>query len=96
MAPTKICFSIVVNKIDRPVELHIHRGVKGTNGDVVVPFIPPPNGNPGFNAGCTAGINPLLVNRIKRTPNAYYINVHTVAFPEGALRGQLFVPQPPP
>jgi hypothetical protein len=92
VSPTKICFSVIVSKIDKPTEFHIHQGVKGTNGDVAVPFVPPPGGNPGFNAGCTSGLSPLLVNRIRRNPTAYYVNVHTAAFPEGAVRGQLFDP----
>jgi hypothetical protein len=92
---TTICFAIVVNKIDKPVEFHIHKGVKGTNGDVVVPFVPPRTGKPGFASGCTSGLDPRLVQKIKKTPNAYYVNVHTAAFPEGAIRGQLFVPTPP-
>ena len=41
VSPTKICFGIVVSKIDKPTEFHIHKGAKGTNGDVVIPFIPP-------------------------------------------------------
>ena len=46
VSPTKICFGIVVNKIDKPVEFHIHKGVKGTNGDVVIPFLPPRTATP--------------------------------------------------
>jgi hypothetical protein len=95
VSPTTICFAIIVNKIDKPVEFHIHQGVKGTNGNVVVPFVPPRSGNPGFASGCTQGLDPRLVRKIKKNPTAYYVNVHTNAFPEGALRGQLFVPTPP-
>ena len=30
---------VIVSKIDKPTEFHIHQGVKGTNGNVVVPFV---------------------------------------------------------
>jgi CHRD domain-containing protein len=95
VSPTKICFGIVVSKIDKPVEFHIHKGAKGTNGDVVIPFIPPKGGNPGTGSGCTSGVSTVLLNQIKRNPTGFYVNVHTVKFPEGAIRGQLFNPVAP-
>ena len=42
----KSASSIVVSKIDKPVEFHIHKGAKGTNGDVVIPFLPPKERQP--------------------------------------------------
>jgi hypothetical protein len=35
-------------------------------------------------------ITTTLFNQIKASPGAYYANVHTSAFPNGAIRGQLF------
>ena len=95
VSPTTICFGLVVSKIDKPVEFHIHKGAKGTNGDVVIPFIPPNGGNPGTGSGCTSGVSTVLLNQIKRNPTGFYVNVHTVNFPEGAIRGQLFKPKAP-
>ena len=95
VSPTTICFGLVVSKIDKPVEFHIHKGAKGTNGDVVVPFVPPKNGNPGTASGCQSGISTVLLNQIRRNPSAFYVNVHTGKFPEGAIRGQLLKVTPP-
>ena len=95
VSPTTICVGIVVSKIDKPAEFHIHRGVKGTNGDVVIPFPTPPKGNPGFASGCTSGVSTVLLNQIKKNPTGFYVNVHTGIFPEGAIRGQLFKPKAP-
>ena len=73
---------------------HIHPGVAGTNGGVVV------------STGITAGeitlatgsgtlvksgiaISLDLANQIIANPSAYYFNAHTSVNPGGAVRGQL-------
>ena len=37
--------------------------------------------------------NTQLLRNIKRRPGRYYVNVHNLDFPAGAIRGQLFRPQ---
>lgn len=73
---------------------HIHPGVAGSNGSVIV------------STGITAGeitlatgsgtlvksgiaISIDLANQIIANPSAYYFNAHTAANPGGAIRGQL-------
>ena len=87
----RICFAIVVNGITQPAVMHIHRGVAGTNGPVVIPLTPVPDaGNPGTSSGCADNVAPALLERIRLTPSAFYFNIHNGPFPGGALRGQLF------
>jgi CHRD domain len=67
-------------------KLHIHQGVKGTNGDVVVDLTEAALANL-LTGSVTA--DKAVVARIAANPGNYYVNVHTAAFPNGAVRGQL-------
>jgi CHRD domain len=64
-----------------PTLVHIHRGVAGANGPVVVDFQAQLSG--------TGTISTALANEILSNPAGFYINVHTSEFPGGAIRGQL-------
>ncbi len=69
-----------------PTKLHIHRGVAGTNGPVVVDFTD--IANDFQKQGCIAA-DPALLAEIAATPSNFYVNYHTISFPDGAVRGQL-------
>jgi CHRD domain len=69
-----------------PTAFHIHEGVAGTNGDVVVDM------TEAANQGQAAGsvhVDPVLAAEIVEHPEAFYLNYHTITFPKGAVRGQL-------
>jgi hypothetical protein len=98
----RVCFAVGWTRITPPIFAHIHRGVAGVNGPVVVLFfdVPeldpnrptPPAQLPGTvsaAAGCLSGQDPALLREIRRRPRAFYVNVHTPEFPGGAIRGQL-------
>ena len=91
---TSLCFGIVVDNLAAPITAaHIHRGVSAVNGGIVVALTPPSapaGGNPGASSGCVAGLSAALVSSIMANPSFYYVNVHDSAFPNGAIRGQLF------
>jgi hypothetical protein len=85
----QLCFGITVKNLDQPVAAHIHKGRRNQAGSIVVPLTQPATGDPGASSGCVP-VNPALAHAILKNPHRYYANVHTMAFPGGAVRGQLF------
>jgi hypothetical protein len=82
-----VCYRLHAANVTLPtVAAHIHRGAAGTNGPVVVPFVPP--GADGNSSGCTMS-TPDLINEIIGNPPGFYVNVHTTEHPAGAIRAQL-------
>jgi CHRD domain len=86
---TQLCFGITVTNLDQPVAAHIHKGRPNQAGPIVVPLTQPATGDPGASSGCVT-VDPALAAAILKNPHKYYTNVHTMAFPGGAVRGQLF------
>lgn len=81
----EICYTLTVRRIETATLAHIHEGLEGENGPVVVDFMPPASGS---SSGCVT-VGRELAQEIIRTPSDYYVVVHNDAFPAGALRGQL-------
>ena len=79
----EICWRLTWSNIGTPVAAHIHKGKKGVAGEVVIPLFAAPK-----HSGCTKASKTLL-RKIVRSPSSYYVNVHTQAFPGGAIRAQL-------
>jgi CHRD domain len=83
-----ICYAITTRNLALPaIEAHIHKGNAGFNGPVVVPFNPPDL--TGTTSGCSPVTRQLALD-IQNNPQAYYVNIHTPDFQEGAVRGQLY------
>lgn len=90
-AEGRLCFTIGVARIDLPaIGAHVHAGRATEAGPVVVALTPPDA--TGTSAGCVDGVDRALLRAIRHHPRAYYVNVHTTAFPDGAVRGQLHRP----
>jgi hypothetical protein len=82
-----ICWEIEVSGITLPaLAAHIHEAPVGVPGDVVVPLSPPDE--TGTSSGCTT-VDREEIIEILQDPEDYYVNVHNVDYPAGALRGQL-------
>jgi CHRD domain len=83
--PNQICYVITAFNIAPANAAHIHVGPPGVAGDIVVELEPPTFG---VSGGCTTA-DPALVSNIAANPSNYYVNVHNVPYPDGAIRGQL-------
>ncbi len=64
---------------------HIHQGAKGKSGPIVIPLSTAPKLHHG---GCVTA-SATLIAAIAKDPSAYYVNVHSVKYPQGAVRAQL-------
>jgi hypothetical protein len=86
-----ICYGLTLKDLgdgDAPAAAHIHRGRIDENGPVVIELKAPKEGDPGWGGGCTQ-VDPAVLERLQRSPVKYYVNIHSGAFKDGALRGQL-------
>jgi CHRD domain len=86
----KFCFGIVVRNLGQPIAAHVHKGRPGVNGPIRIPLTAPSSGDPGASSGCVTVSDSALLAAIQRNPSKYFFNVHTTAFPNGAIRGQIF------
>ena len=71
---------------------HIHDGSAGTTGNVLITFASDSgqfqNGRT-FGTVSIAGLDASVRQRLLTTPSSFYVNVHSNAFPNGEIRGQL-------
>src|SRR6266511_4756662 len=89
---SRICWTVSWSDIATPTRGHIHQGVAGVNGPIVVPFFEAPSGLPAtLNSvsGCATDVDTALVDSIGDNPEGFYVNLHNTEFPGGAIRGQL-------
>jgi hypothetical protein len=87
------CFGLTYTGLVGPVTAaHIHRGKAGENGPIIL-FLPVQFGSPptGAASGCGVVNDPVLLDELFSHPREFYWNVHSAAFPNGAIRGQVFL-----
>jgi hypothetical protein len=81
---TTLCYLLSAKRIGTAAAAHIHRAKVGVAGDVVVPLMAPNKAS----ADCVT-ISSGLATALKTHPRRFYVNVHNVAHPTGAIRAQL-------
>jgi CHRD domain len=94
-----ISYGFTLDDTDTPQIVHIHRGAPDENGPPVIEFANVPKdaeGQPNGDTGTSSGTKTLTsseeiaaLERIRKNPRNYYVNMHTAEFPDGAVRGQL-------
>jgi hypothetical protein len=86
----QVCFDVEVRDIGPVVAAHIHEAPAGVDGPIVVDL----HWDLFDGLGCVAA-DLDLAQAIAGTPEQYYVNIHTEAFPDGEIRGQLQGPPEP-
>jgi hypothetical protein len=82
----QVCWNVSdVRNIGEVTAAHVHVGKRGVNGPPVFTL---KKSNEGTWTGCSEGAE-WTQNRIEGNPENFYVNLHTAAYPNGAIRGQL-------
>lgn len=82
-----VCAKVTWDRIGMPMAAHIHKGIPGVSGDVVVDL----SGSVTGGRHCARAPRGLI-REIQDHPRRYYFNVHNERYPAGAIRGQLHPP----
>jgi hypothetical protein len=83
MRSGRACWLLMVTGIDAPLSAHVHRGLAGKLGEVVIPL-----GDRSSRKGCVLSTR-LALRAVALAPGRYYVDVHTRKDIQGAVRGQL-------
>ena len=82
----RLCWNLYVRQTDPITAAHIHRAAAGSVGPPVIALTTP--GADGHSQGCVA-VDEALARHVANAAHDFYVNIHTIAFPNGAVRGQL-------
>ncbi len=85
------CYEITWKKLDGMVTaFHLHAGQRGTNGPHWIDFFNDQrfDGEQSKASDCVRSTRENI-EAVINDPSAYYLQIHTTAFEDGAIRGQL-------
>jgi CHRD domain len=82
----KVCWTFTsLSGVSAPTAAHIHLGGAGTAGNIVLPLS---TGTTFLTKGCVPA-SATLIGAIAANPHGYYVNIHNMQYPGGAVRAQL-------
>lgn len=80
----QVCWAFTnLKNVTAPKVDHIHQGPAGASGSIVIPL-----GTAYKPSGCVPA-SATVLSQIESKPSGFYVNIHNVAYPQGAVRGQL-------
>ena len=82
----QLCWDLYARQVDVVTGAHIYRGAAGIVGSPIITLTTP--GADGHSRGCLP-IDEAMVRELALRGHEYYVNIHTEAHPDGAIRGQL-------
>lgn len=86
----ELCYRMELGSLDPPATLvHIHRGEFGRVGEVV--FSLDVGVGSGQSVHCDRGVDAEQRAALQTDPQAFYVDVHNDAYPDGAIRGQMVI-----
>ena len=85
-ASGQVCWNLYARGIDPATAAHIHRGAAGVAGPPVLTLTTPDAA--GRSQGCAA-VDQDLARQLSLRAHDFYVNVHSIPHPAGAIRGQL-------
>jgi hypothetical protein len=77
------CWMITVSGLKGLLSAHVHKGLPGSTGRVVIPL-----GATFAKTGCVI-VPKSILNAVAAHPKRYYADIHTRTSANGAVRGQL-------
>lgn len=93
---SKLCFEFTAKKLDPIIYGAVHKGAEGELGKEKIQLFSDDAGLDGNGSyeGCVKKIKSTLLEKIAAKPEKFYADLDTMAYPDGAVRGQLKPSEP--